>query len=206
VNFIYLNIVRLSWFLGATTLFMYDKIELQTYFNRIGNPIIDSINRALTHAGDGIFAIVVCIAFLFIRLKTALLLFISFIISAGIVQLLKHFVFSDINRPYFTLRHDPDFRIIENFTYHTSNSFPSGHSACIFAICTVIAFQYQSKIAWQILLALIAILIGLTRVYLCQHFLQDVIAGSLIGTLIANYCCVLLKNKFESLNKPLRIR
>ena len=206
MTFIYLNIVRLSWFLGATTLFMYDKIEIQKYFNRIGNPIIDSMSKALTHAGDGVFAIVVCITFLFIRLKTALLLFISFTVSAGIVQLLKHFVFSDMKRPYFSLRYDPDFRIIENLTYHTSHAFPSGHSASIFAICTVIAFQYQKKITWQILLALFAMLIGLTRVYLCQHFLQDVIAGSLIGTLIAYYCCILFKNKFDSINKPLRIR
>ena len=115
MTFIYLNIVRLSWFLGATTLFMYDKIEIQKYFNRIGNPFIDSMSKALTHAGDGIFAIVVCITFLFIRLKTALLLFISFTVSAGIVQLLKHFVFSDMKRPYFSLRYDPDFRIIEKF-------------------------------------------------------------------------------------------
>ena len=163
------------------------------------------MSKALTHVGDGVFAIVVCITFLFIRLKTALLLFISFTVSAGIVQLLKHFVFSDMKRPYFSLRYDPDFRIIENLTYHTSHAFPSGHSASIFAICTVIAFQYQKNITWQILLALL-------HAYwtdpglLVSAFPAGCYCWFIIGTLIAYYCCILFKNKFDSINKPLRIR
>lgn len=205
VQFIFLNIIRFTWFFGALSILFQDKLDFQRKINQIGNPGLDVVMRYLTHAGDGIFALLVFIALLFIRIKTALIALICFGLTAGIVQLLKHTVFKTMKRPYYFLQNDADFRIIEDFTYHTSNSFPSGHSASIFAICTVIAYHYKSKLSSQILLVLFAILVAFTRVYLCQHFLQDIIAGSLIGTLIAYYGSIYLESKWNHLDKPLRL-
>ncbi len=205
VQFIYLNIVRFTWFLGALSILFLDKLDFQRKINQIGNSGFDVVMRYLTHAGDGIFALLVLIALLFIRIKTALIALISFGLTAGIVQLLKHTFFKTMKRPYYFLQSDADFRFIEDFTYHTSNSFPSGHSASIFAICTVIAYQYKSKLSIQLILVIFAILVALTRVYLCQHFLQDIIAGSLIGTLIAYYASIFLEPKWNHLDKPLRL-
>ena len=205
VQFIYLNIVRFIWFLGALFILFQDKLDFQKKINLIGNPGLDVVMRNLTHAGDGLFAVLVFIALLFIRIKTALIALISFGLTAGIVQLLKHTVFDTMRRPYYFLQSDANFRIIENFTYHTSNSFPSGHAASIFAICTVIAYRYKSKPSIQLILVTLAVLVALTRVYLCQHFLQDIIAGSLIGTLISYYTSVFLESKLNRFDKPLRI-
>lgn len=205
VQFIYLNIVRFIWFLGALFILFQDKLDFQKKINLIGNPGLDVVMRNLTHAGDGLFAVLVFIALLFIRIKTALIALISFGLTAGIVQLLKHTVFDTMKRPYYFLQSDANFRIIEDFTYHTSNSFPSGHAASIFAICTVIAYRYKSKPSIQLILVTLAVLVALTRVYLCQHFLQDIIAGSLIGTLISYYTSVFLESKLNRFDKPLRI-
>ncbi len=205
VHFIFLNIVRFTWFLGALSVLFLDKLDFQKKINQIGNLGLDVTMRYLTHAGDGLFALLVLITLLFIRIKTALVALISFGLTAGIVQLLKHTVFESMKRPYFFLQNDADFRIIENFSYHTSNSFPSGHAASIFAICTVIAYHYKSKLSVQLLLVIFAILVAFTRVYLCQHFLQDIIAGSLIGTLIAYYSSIYLESRWNKLNKPLRL-
>ena len=205
VQFIFLNIVRFTWFLGALAILFLDKLDFQRKINQIGNSGFDVVMRYLTHAGDGIFAILVFVALLFIRIKTALITLICFGLTAGIVQVLKHTVFKVMKRPYYFLQSDADFRIIEDFTYHTSNSFPSGHAASIFSMCTVIAFQYKSKLSVQILLVIFATLVASTRVYLCQHFLQDIIAGSLIGTLIAYYGCIFLEYKWNHLEKPLRL-
>ena len=205
VQFIYLNIVRFIWFLGALFILFQDKLDFQKKINLIGNPGLDVVMRNLTHAGDGLFAVLVFIALLFIRIKTALIALISFGLTAGIVQLLKHTVFDTMKRPYYFLQSDANFRTIEDFTYHTSNSFPSGHAASIFAICTVIAYRYKSKPSIQLILVTLAVLVALTRVYLCQHFLQDIIAGSLIGTLISYYTSVFLESKLNRFDKPLRI-
>lgn len=162
--------------------------------------------RNLTHAGDGLFACLIVLAFLFIRIKTGLLLLLSFISTAVVVQLLKHTLFDSMKRPIVFFQNDPSFRTIEAFTYHTSNSFPSGHSASIFALCTVIAYQYRQNLLIQICLVIIAATVAFTRVYLSQHFLQDIVAGSLIGTLISHVICVFYGSKFLALDRPLRIK
>ena len=205
MQFIYLNIIRFTWFLGVLFLLFQDKLDFQKKINQMGNPVLDLVMRNLTYAGDGLFAVLVFIVLLFIRIKTALIALISFALTAGIVQLLKHTVFETMKRPYYFLQSDVNFRIIEDFTYHSSNSFPSGHSASIFAICTVIAYQYKSKLSIQLLLVVIAVLVALTRVYLCQHFLQDIIAGSLIGTLISYYTSLFLESRLNRFDKPLHI-
>lgn len=205
VQFIFLNIVRFTWFLGALVILFVNKLDFQRKINQIGNSGFDVVMRYLTHAGDGIFALLVFIALLFIRIKTAVIALICFGLTAGVVQLLKHTVFVKMKRPFYFLQSEANFRIIDDFTYHTSNSFPSGHAASIFAICTVIAYQYKSKLSVQLLLVIFAILVALTRVYLCQHFLQDIIAGSLIGTLIAYYGSIFLESKWNHLEKPLRL-
>tara|TARA_B100000674_G_C37905760_1_gene946076 strand:+ start:201 stop:779 length:579 start_codon:yes stop_codon:yes gene_type:complete len=191
--------------LGALFILFQDKLDFQKKINQLGNPVLDLVMRNLTYAGDGLFAVLVFIVLLFIRIKTALIALISFALTAGIVQLLKHTVFDTMKRPYYFLQSDVNFRIIEDFTYHSSNSFPSGHSASIFAICTVIAYQYKSKLSIQLLLVVIAVLVALTRVYLCQHFLQDIIAGSLIGTLISYYTSLFLESRLNRFDKPLHI-
>ncbi len=205
MQFIYLNIIRFTWFLGALFILFQDKLDFQKKINQMGNPVLDLVMRNLTYAGDGLFSVLVFLVLLFIRIKTALIALISFVLTAGVVQLLKHTVFDTMKRPYYFLQSDVNFRIIEDFTYHSSNSFPSGHSASIFAICTVIAYQYKSKLSIQLLLVVIAVLVALTRVYLCQHFLQDIIAGSLIGTLISYYTSLFLESRLNRFDKPLHI-
>jgi|TARA_B110000305_G_scaffold34507_1_gene34125 membrane-associated phospholipid phosphatase len=206
VNFLYLNAVRLFWFGGALIILLQDKLVFHKKINDLGTSFLDIVMRNLTHAGDGLFACLIVLAFLFIRIKTGLLLLLSFISTAVVVQLLKHTLFDSMKRPIVFFQNDPSFRTIEAFTYHTSNSFPSGHSASIFALCTVIAYQYRQNLLIQICLVIIAATVAFTRVYLSQHFLQDIVAGSLIGTLISHVICVFYGSKFLALDRPLRIK
>ena len=206
MNFLYLNAVRLFWFGGALIILLQDKLVFHKKINDLGTSFLDIVMRNLTHAGDGLFACLIVLAFLFIRIKTGLLLLLSFISTAVVVQLLKHTLFDSMKRPIVFFQNDPSFRTIEAFTYHTSNSFPSGHSASIFALCTVIAYQYRQNLLIQICLVIIAATVAFTRVYLSQHFLQDIVAGSLIGTLISHVICDFYGSKFLALDRPLRIK
>lgn len=60
-------------------------------------------------------------------------------------------------------------------------SFPSGHSISAFAIALSIGLFYPEL---QVLLLLLAVLIAASRIVLGMHFLSDVLAGSLIGSLL----------------------
>lgn len=61
-------------------------------------------------------------------------------------------------------------------------SFPSGHSITAFAIAVTLGGFYPVLLAG---LLLVAISIAASRIILGMHFLSDVVAGSLIGVLLA---------------------
>ena len=64
----------------------------------------------------------------------------------------------------------------------TTHSFPSGHSATSFACATVLS-AYAPRL--RIPLYVLATLIALSRLYNGDHFPLDVLAGALLGVLIA---------------------
>lgn len=60
-------------------------------------------------------------------------------------------------------------------------SFPSGHSAAVFAVATVIASAYKKTVWVPVLCYSLASLTALSRIYNNDHWLSDVVMGSAIG-------------------------
>lgn len=63
-------------------------------------------------------------------------------------------------------------------------SFPSGHSVTVAVFCGVLILHTR-WIEWRVLLLLIAILVGLSRVAVGVHWPIDVVAGLTLGALAA---------------------
>jgi undecaprenyl-diphosphatase len=61
-------------------------------------------------------------------------------------------------------------------------SFPSGHATTAFAAAVLLALWYPR---WAPIFAGLAALVGLSRIVLGSHFPSDVLAGALLGSLIA---------------------
>ena len=200
---IYFNSIRFLWVISAAFIVLQDKIILHKKLINVSHPSIDNIAVWSTHVGDGLFLLFMVIVFLFIRIKTSIILLISFLISSGITQLLKHSLFSDFKRPYYYLQDNDSFRIISDFTYHTEHSFPSGHATTCFAFFTIMALHYQKKYLLQIVFVMAAVFFAYTRVYLSQHFLQDIVAGSIIGVIVSQFIWQRLNPKLTKWEKPL---
>ncbi len=63
-------------------------------------------------------------------------------------------------------------------------SFPSGHTMSAFALACFIIYLFPLKKGWLFFVFSLAILVGLSRIYLVMHFLRDVLTGSIIGVIV----------------------
>lgn len=67
-------------------------------------------------------------------------------------------------------------------------SFPSGHTMSAFGLFSLIAlFAGPQRKKGALLLAMLAIAVGISRIFLVQHFLVDVLAGALLGMAISGF-------------------
>ena len=69
---------------------------------------------------------------------------------------------------------------IEYITKRPSdNSFPSGHTGCVFAVASVLFFMMPKKVGIPAMV--IASLVGISRLYVGVHYPTDIIGGFIIG-------------------------
>lgn len=74
----------------------------------------------------------------------------------------------------------PGVRLASGYT-----SFPSGHTMSAFALFGALALMlHERHRRWGMAFALIAISVGISRVFLVQHYLADVLAGATLGLLV----------------------
>jgi membrane-associated phospholipid phosphatase len=147
----------------------------------------------LTNFGNGLFVIgLMLILLYFKKIGWSLQIGISFILSGLIVQILKHLTNSPRPKMFFAPN---SIHCISGVTGTGFSSFPSGHTATIFALITLLSIYFPGRKS-GILFLIIAALTGFSRIYLSQHFPIDVLAGSVIGCLVSlfTYQLVPLKN------------
>lgn len=147
-----------------------------------------------TFMGDGFFAIclVAVIIYYFKKRKLGFALLYSFLISGLAVQIIKNLVNSTGPKLYFEAGTYLNF--INGVTPGGHAGFPSGHTATAFAIATVLVLMIRKR-KLQLLILLAAVLIGYSRIYLAQHFLQDIIVGALLGTVSGILSFYLVQNR-----------
>ncbi|WP_214071589.1 phosphatase PAP2 family protein [Mucilaginibacter sp. dw_454] len=143
----------------------------------------DAIAQCITDIGDGWTTITISLILLLFSYRKAFVLAGSYALASGVAAQGLKFLF-DAPRPklYF---HDQLSRIhfvkgIDQLSYH---SFPSGHTITAFSTTIIIAYWANNKF-WGFPLLLLAMLVGYSRMYLSQHFFEDVTAGSVIGVLV----------------------
>jgi membrane-associated phospholipid phosphatase len=77
------------------------------------------------------------------------------------------------------------------------SSFPSGHSATALSVAMLLAILYPR---WRFAALFGGILIAFSRIFLAQHYISDVIAGSYLGIVsTALLYNLYFKSKFEAL-------
>jgi membrane-associated phospholipid phosphatase len=102
--------------------------------------------------------------------------------------------------------HRPRPRDVVNTTHTTEKqhkltgvSFPSGDTASIFAVTTVVAFFVSRR--WTVLFLTASAAVGLMRVAKMAHYPSDVFAGAGIG-IFAGWLAIQLDRRWQQLKLP----
>lgn len=170
-------------------------ISVHILINKYNSEWSDSFFRIITKAAEGVTLVFTFSVFLFNSYRKAVALILSWLATLLTVQSLKHLVFPETPRPSIVFKDYQNFHWVEGVNYHSFHSFPSGHAADIFSIMAVVAIL-NSSYTYQFLAFLFALTVAFSRVYLSQHFLQDIIAGAFIGTFWATFFVSLLYCRF----------
>ena len=193
----YLVFFLFLWFILLNLSLLFPKFGIHQWLNGYHNFLLDTFFSWITFIGDGIIAVLISVVFFVYDKKKGLLILSTFLLSSLLAQLLKNFVFDDFMRPFYYIQAGSiQVPIIEGVKMHSRNSFPSGHTTTIFALTTMISIFYESKkIGFYLLL--IAVLVGYSRIYLSQHFLEDTLAGSIIGFMTSLIIFISFKKKYQ---------
>lgn len=154
------------------------------WVNGHNTPFLDQFFRPFTNIGDGVFYVGVTLALLFVRFRWAFVSFVCFAITSLAAQIGKQLIFTGHPRPfrYFSEHAGfPALHVVQGVVMGTLKSFPSGHSTSAFSVFLVLTLLVRRK-GWGYAFVLLAALTAYSRVYLAQHFVEDVFAGSLLGT------------------------
>lgn len=152
--------------------YLHDKLT-----NFVNNSLVTNIFKVITFLGSVYFYLILLITIIFINKKLFYNLSIPLVITWSLSFIIKNIIRRE--RPLISL-----------ITKPSDFSFPSGHTVCsVLLYGLIIYFINKSninkniKIFINIFLTLLIILIGCSRAYLGVHFVSDVLAGFLLGTL-----------------------
>jgi membrane-associated phospholipid phosphatase len=178
--------VSVFFLAGNYLFFHFGKADSFKWLNQHHGVIADSFFPYYTNVGNGVFAI--ALAFIFLwkkKVEICLMLIYSFLLSGLIAQIIKNL--THYPRPISFFGNTAQQYFIQGLTFHTSNSFPSGHTATAFAMAAVLSFMIPNK-KWQAFFVIAASAVGFSRIYTGQHFLNDVLVGAIIGTVCGIIC------------------
>lgn len=160
-----------------------DQLELHRIMHGYTARWADRFFSAITHLADGLVPTALSIVLLFaVNMRAFLMMGLSCGLSAIAVQILKRVIAYD--RPYMYKDRLGDLPWVEGLELHHHLSFPSGHATAAFSMCCALAVLIDRRV-WSLVLCLGAVLLAYSRVYLSQHFTEDILAGAALGTLVA---------------------
>lgn len=182
-NAIFLFLYSLTSVLIFVSKLNFTKEKLHLLLTSRHSSFSDSFFSIITNIGDGVFVIIAGVLLAFYRVKNGLLIVSSFLLTGLVVQILKNYIFPDARRPFLHFQNPDILHQVKDVNIHIHNSFPSGHTASAFVLFFSLSLLTYRKYL-QIVFFILAALVSYSRVYLSQHFVEDIWAGSAIAILI----------------------
>jgi membrane-associated phospholipid phosphatase len=169
---------------GTVFVLAVPRPNLHLALNSNHSPFQDVFFRSLTLLGNGWFALGFSVLFLLVSYRCFFMLILSYSISGLLAQFVKHAVFPGAARPAGWMDRMPGLPLVPGVDLHHAFSFPSGHATTAFAVLLLAGLVIGNRpVVFGFMM--LAWCVAFSRVYLSQHFLDDILAGALLGTLSA---------------------
>lgn len=170
---------------GGFIIATFEKGNEILYFNSLHSPFLNQLFKWTTRLAEGpLFLFIILIA-LRVSYGKGLVLAANLGLVSVVTFFLKTFVFHDSVRPSVLFEGKVPLNFVQGVEVLHFNSFPSGHTSSAFGVFFMLSLLTSDK-RWSILLFILALAVGISRVYLLQHFFRDVYAGSLVGVLVSS--------------------
>jgi membrane-associated phospholipid phosphatase len=172
---------------------IYSRETIYFTVNGINSPLADFLAPFATDLGNGWTAVVVAAVLSLFNYRKALIVVTAWAVTSIAAQIIKYIF--DAPRPKLLYK-DQLGRIhfVKGVDILSLHSFPSGHTVTAFSLAVLFTYWSRNK-AWGPVFLLIAVLVGYSRMYLSEHFFEDVTAGSIIGVILTVIWLYWLDNK-----------
>ena len=199
----FLSAFALIWFVFLLIALEYSRINAHYLLNSFHTSILDTFFQYFTYIGGG-FPVYLGIAWFLYNKRQGLYILLTQGLTSIITQALKYICAHPRPLTYFREMSTPLPPTVNGVEiWDAYHSFPSGHTSAAFALCACLAAIVPPKYRWaQLVLVLFGWLGAYSRIYLSQHFIDDILAGSVIGIFSAGLLYLILFQK-EWGNQPL---
>lgn len=188
------------WMIISSILLLFNsEYNSFTSINHLRSFPADIFFTIFTDLGNGNILIPLAISFL---IKKNYRVLVGILFSALIIALMVSWLKHVFNHPRPLACYGKN--VVETASWiplYSKYSFPSGHSATAFCVATYLSLSF-SRDKYTIFISFAgACLTGYSRVYLGEHFFEDVWFGSMLGVLTAVITFVFVQYLFSRLKK-----
>lgn len=169
---------------------------IYNFLTRNMNSTLTTMYKCFTFLGSTLFIIILVLLFLgcfifFKKRNKGFVVAATLIISTVINNVIKLIIRRD--RPSVL-------RLVEEHTF----SYPSGHAMAAFSMYGILIYlviksnlSKKMKLIFSIILGIIPVLVGMSRIYLGAHYASDIIGGFLVsGIILLTITYYIDKNKW----------
>ena len=172
---------------------IFKREEIFFKVNGINSPLADFLAPFVTDLGNGWFAVAITMVLALFNYRKAFIMGTSYAVTSLTAQILKY-IFEEPRPALYFKDQTSRIHFVKDVDILKLHSFPSGHTVSAFMLAVILTCWSKNK-AWGPVFLLIAILVGYSRMYLCEHFFEDVTAGSIIGVIVTVMWLYWIDNK-----------
>lgn len=191
---LFISLHALVLIASISVILLTDKHELHLWFNQFHNPFFDQVFKYATHMAEAMMIAFMVFIVLIYKVRYAVAGLAGVAVSGIVTQFLKRVIFSEHYRPSKVFEGIANLHFVDGVSLHKAFSFPSGHSTAAFALFLFLAFSANNRKV-ELLCYLLALITAFSRVYLSQHFFEDITVGSIVGITVCFASLALFKNQ-----------